>query len=560
MPSQPISYNPERGTVQGRTLTQIHRAKKRAVGGAKKRCKKGKSCSATCIASSKVCLVDIPLSTSLEIPKVVSQIKALSVGQFGRTLTNKVPGLTLMRDLQEASVKMYDRESVADAKKALMKAQREVRRLHREGKLKPEVKEYFAIQFRAQRLVIKAEGTEAARKARNAEDAKEPQYAAQRRAIRSAQRQAKINSLIIAALDKKLSDVPQGSPRYKSLMALRDSHYKNMRMFEDNARDKARELAALRKVNSASKPKGATAQLTYYGKEARTRLKDVFEGLAKEGSLLNIKGTEFAGNLNWEAAVGAGAQRLGKPGAYGAFVKIPQDELFKFGVKGDLPNGVGVKGGRIGVNEPAILKKVGEADLGPRLIAAKTGKDYADGAQNTRTGLVAMGIVPGRDAFERTHTSTVNGVNVGDAFWRARRDLHMMGVAHNDMHPGNILIDDRGKARFVDFGLAQAFPKAALAEAVGAITKSDWQVNRWTQLGGDDAQIKASAYTRIGDNWKRLQSQMKRDGLSDADIQHIANTGIRRDEKGDYTSKTWQSPVLTDKRIQDYLGILYDGI
>jgi hypothetical protein len=51
------------------TESKIERAKRRAVGGKRKRCIKGKSCSATCIASNKICLVDIPWVFQGEISK-----------------------------------------------------------------------------------------------------------------------------------------------------------------------------------------------------------------------------------------------------------------------------------------------------------------------------------------------------------------------------------------------------------------------------------------------------------------------------------------------------------
>lgn len=54
---------------------RIDSAKRKAVGGKRKRCVKGKSCSATCIASNKVCLVDIPWVASNLISEVTSKIK-----------------------------------------------------------------------------------------------------------------------------------------------------------------------------------------------------------------------------------------------------------------------------------------------------------------------------------------------------------------------------------------------------------------------------------------------------------------------------------------------------
>ena len=75
MPSAKITkYNPGKDIVAGRTASQIESAKRKAVGGKRKRCTKGKSCSATCIAANKVCLVEIPWVVAKGIPKVVVKV------------------------------------------------------------------------------------------------------------------------------------------------------------------------------------------------------------------------------------------------------------------------------------------------------------------------------------------------------------------------------------------------------------------------------------------------------------------------------------------------------
>jgi hypothetical protein len=76
-----MAYNPNNDMVAGRTAAQIERAKRMAVGGKKKRCVKGKSCSATCIAANKVCMVDIPWASAKGIPKVVAQINKINTAK-----------------------------------------------------------------------------------------------------------------------------------------------------------------------------------------------------------------------------------------------------------------------------------------------------------------------------------------------------------------------------------------------------------------------------------------------------------------------------------------------
>jgi hypothetical protein len=70
--------------IAGKTESQISAAKRAqakrlgqpGAAGKSKRCKKGKSCGATCINSGKVCLVDIPWATGKQIGKLANTIQA----------------------------------------------------------------------------------------------------------------------------------------------------------------------------------------------------------------------------------------------------------------------------------------------------------------------------------------------------------------------------------------------------------------------------------------------------------------------------------------------------
>lgn len=68
----PSSPAPSRGP----TSSEIRTAKREAVGGAPKRCKKGKNCSATCIDASEDCLVDFPAPVQAEITRMVQFIQS----------------------------------------------------------------------------------------------------------------------------------------------------------------------------------------------------------------------------------------------------------------------------------------------------------------------------------------------------------------------------------------------------------------------------------------------------------------------------------------------------
>lgn len=70
-----MAYNPSKDVVAGRTAAQIEKAKRQAVKSSKKkRCKKGKSCGATCINAGKVCMVDLPWVVSAGLKKVSNTV------------------------------------------------------------------------------------------------------------------------------------------------------------------------------------------------------------------------------------------------------------------------------------------------------------------------------------------------------------------------------------------------------------------------------------------------------------------------------------------------------
>jgi hypothetical protein len=71
----PSIFNFAMGTKIYPKESRIARAKAAAVGGKRKRCKKGKNCSAACIAANMVCLVDLPWVGSA-LTKAAAQIQA----------------------------------------------------------------------------------------------------------------------------------------------------------------------------------------------------------------------------------------------------------------------------------------------------------------------------------------------------------------------------------------------------------------------------------------------------------------------------------------------------
>jgi hypothetical protein len=264
-------------------------------------------------------------------------------------------------------------------------------------------------------------------------------------------------------------------------------------------------------------------------------------------------------SINWDETV-KNAKEIGS-GSFGT-VRLAPDESYV------------VKRGEVSSKEADLIKRVGEADLGPKLLVGELGrKGRRQYAVQLHDGRIAMTVVPGSPIGRAgKYTDTVGGVRVGEAYWKARADIHRLGIAHNDAHPENIFIDDKGKGRWVDMGLAQGFPKAALAEAMGVTPKpqgsrglgqGDWQGARWRKQTGLNENLRPDAYAP--ENLKQMHYNAKYEvapflrskGLDDNDIAAIATHGIRQG-KTTYSKGAWAK--LSDDDAMQAINLLYEGV
>jgi hypothetical protein len=327
-------------------------------------------------------------------------------------------------------------------------------------------------------------------------------------------------------------------------------------------------LAAMKRVKKLDKALLAGTKASDDTQYVRESAKDIDKKIIKQGI------TQQTGdkNYDWDSSTGTGTKKLGS-GAFGSVVKEPG-------------NGNAVKRGDIGVDEARLIDKVGKAGLGPSLKAAEL--DGEGMSPNTRVGRMAMSVLPGKPMGDPAPDKEINGVKVADAYWKARADLHRLGVAHNDMHGDNVFIDKTGRGKFVDMGLAQDSRKAALAEAMGIFTPpagasadrqlgvrgdGDWQMRRWTANGGDllrrgeggraDAAgreklaQKAPLLSKVVENKPAVMFEMKRDGFTNRDIATIMDHGIRA-PKESYEKEVWAK--MSDDQAKKYIDILYDGV
>lgn len=276
----------------------------------------------------------------------------------------------------------------------------------------------------------------------------------------------------------------------------------------------------------------------------------------------------------WKDSYGSGAKKIGE-GSYGTVMRNPDGTFVK---RGDIAN-----------TEAGLIRRLGEKDLGPKLIAADINgpaRYHKENFVDVKNGRIAMGEVKGQPIGTASAATKFGGKNSADIYWKAMAELHRMGIAHNDAHIDNILVDKSGKGRWVDLGLAQASPKAALAEAMGifntikgaeaqrvmgAAGQGNWQTRRFEGTGVRDAQRARDGGTktwaefqqrfpvasRVWENRPAAQYRLRAMGLTKNDISSIIDHGIRSPLET-YTKGPWAK--LTDQQAQEVLSILYDGI
>lgn len=317
---------------------------------------------------------------------------------------------------------------------------------------------------------------------------------------------------------------------------------------------KAKDLQEkLNRLNEALKAGEGGQQVSSSTREARIGAKYFDQDFSPEKTVSG-KATDY----DWEINA-----RTGDNGRRGGFGSV----LYQ----GDTV----VKRGDIGAKELEIIRKAGEAGIGPQLIYGEIGaRKERFGSIDIHSGRVAMTRVPGTEIGEFTNfKEKVGDSTVGDTFWRARASLHRLGIAHNDSHGGNIIVDSHGVPRFVDFGLSQDNPKAALSEAFGGIVnktvlplgatiqgglRKDIQATQVKVSGiGAPASERPDSLSRIYSNLTTVKTHLKKLGLSNDEIAQVMASGTRNPESF-YNKGAWGK--LTNEESQKIIGMLYDGI
>ena len=452
------------------TRSKIAAAQRNAVGGGRKRCKKGKNCSAACIQSGMICLVEMPESAGV------------SLGKVAGALSKRAPSMPSDMKRQLGALGGAPQET------------------------KPNSLEPWATNQLRDRL-------DAAKKLGRKD----------------------MEDKIQAELDRRSN--AQGNKRVSDAVDVQ-----------------------AKTIEKSAAPLTASGGTRY----ERGNSKDFDEDLETK-SLRRVGDKNYNG---WEDSSKSGSKAVGE-GSYGAVMRNA--------------DGTYVKRGAISDTEADIIRTLGERGIGPKLIAADiNGKHdwHSEDFVDIRNGRIAMSRVAGQPMGEGAGPDTRFGnKQAADIYWKALGDLHRLGIAHNDAHINNILVDDGGRGRWVDLGLAQRSPKAAFAEAYGTFSPraksfgsgGNYQTPRWNATGikdwervktfnpGDEGRFlrQYPVFGQVVQNRSKVAGELRRMGFSVKEIEQIQNTPIRSNLDV-FNQGPWAK--MTDAQAQKLINLFYDGI
>ena len=303
----------------------------------------------------------------------------------------------------------------------------------------------------------------------------------------------------------------------------------------------AKAAAAQAKADAAAKAKAAAAQKAATAKakaQAAVKAKPVVIP-PKVGAAQTFYG------VNPQAAWRKSPKQVGT-GMYGTVVETPA--------------GTVIKRGAITKTEVQALQQLNKSGFTPTLHGVSfLDADWAKtNGFVSRKGFLEMSRAPGDPLYRLVaKTSDTQKIKAHDSLLRARKALHLKGIAHQDMHAANVMLKlDTGQITLIDFGTARLDPRAALIEGLG--TKrgridfgqvrqaGDYQSRElWQGLNPKNLQASNPVAKLFNANRKRVEAILKAEGHA-----RYIDASIRTLPRG----------TLSKARALELIEMLYEGI
>ena len=146
-------------------------------------------------------------------------------------------------------------------------------------------------------------------------------------------------------------------------------------------------------------------------------------------------------------------------------------------------------------------------------------------------------------------------------FWSTLAKMHKAGVSHNDLHGGNVYVDDDRKANFLDLGLAKVDRLSALMEALSSLNGNNYQLTMRMEWGNlNNIELKQ----QLEFNRQKLLATIEEDYADWDDeedtamLEEMLEGGIRLGPE--YLKKIYDGLQMDQQQLQEYIDILYEGI
>jgi SPP1 gp7 family putative phage head morphogenesis protein len=244
-----------------------------------------------------------------------------------------------------------------------------------------------------------------------------------------------------------------------------------------------------------------------------------------------------------------------------------------------------IKKGTIGRYEVEALNKLKDTGISPKVLSEKYTTDWKFSSDiatrafekgtelkgfehiKTREGSFVMTQAKGKTIQEllRGNNSSYGDFlnpkkpqqreSMFNQYIKARKEMHLKGIAHNDMHAENFFFDEKtNKGTVIDFGLAQINPKAALIEALGLETGADESGQLVIQdMVGDKSLSNFKVYKKLSGNIFNVKNELDKRGLG-----KLADEILDWEVGENFTKPKFNA--LSDSLAKDLLKIVYKGI
>jgi predicted Ser/Thr protein kinase len=168
---------------------------------------------------------------------------------------------------------------------------------------------------------------------------------------------------------------------------------------------------------------------------------------------------------------------------------------------------------KLQVNEVQAAQLAGKHGFGPKFVAAgdntliteaargrpltsqdralryALGKGQKEAADNPAKFLQKMAALRMRGLTKGTEISSTNKARIVENLAR----MHTLGVAHNDLHPGNVFVSSKG-AEFIDYGTSERGGSAVASEFVRLMNKPRFGLQQSGGMGYNLKTVNPTAY------------------------------------------------------------------